>query len=192
MTMYKRDARSVQTEKKFKQNLIRLSEAKPLSKITVAELCKVSGVNRGTFYNHFNNIDDVMERIENDVFDEVKSNLDDIKLFSFDESFFRKITDIIKNNLQILRLIVKNNFIRNNLLHKVYYYSRGKYIKDLTEYNSNIKEKEAEDLFTYTFGGSIGLFLDCLRDPSTLDDAAKKADYHNDIIVKKFLKDKKL
>ena len=192
MALHRRDTRSEQTEMKFKQNLISLSETKPINKITVAELCKKSEVNRGTFYNHFSDIDDVIDRIENDIFLQVKENLDNIKLFSFDEKFFRDIIQIIKSNLRVLRAIAKDNIVQNNLLRKVYEYARKKYIKDLTEYSSNVSEKEAEDLFTYTFGGSIGLFVSGLKEPFSLDDAAKKADYHNGIIVRQFLKDKKI
>ena len=192
MSLYKRDARSEQAEKKFKQNLIALSETKPLKKITVAELCKLCKVNRGTFYNHYNDIEDIIEKIEDDLFEQVKSILNDIKVFSFDENFFRKVIEIIKNNLHIVQSVAKENFLQNDLLRKIYDFAKNKFISEFTEFVSDINVKETEDLFVYTFGGSIALFMSGIKDPNIIDQAARKADYYNKLIMQKFIADKNL
>ena len=47
------DLRVTLTRRLLKEGLLRCLRDKPLSKITVADLCRESGVNRGTFYNHY-------------------------------------------------------------------------------------------------------------------------------------------
>jgi len=37
----------------LREGMLRCLEAKPLSKITVSDLCRESGINRATFYNHY-------------------------------------------------------------------------------------------------------------------------------------------
>lgn len=43
--------------------LLQLLKKKPLNKITVQELCKKAGVNRTTFYNHYETPDDILREI---------------------------------------------------------------------------------------------------------------------------------
>ncbi len=45
--------RVVVTKRMLKEGVLRCLQAKPLSKITVSDLCRESGVNRATFYNHY-------------------------------------------------------------------------------------------------------------------------------------------
>ncbi len=45
--------RILMTRRLLKEGLLRMIKHKPLSKISVSELCKEAGVNRATFYNHY-------------------------------------------------------------------------------------------------------------------------------------------
>ncbi len=56
-----------ETVNNFRQAYWQLFCARDMSKITVSDLCKRAGYNRGTFYLHFNDIDDVRLAIEADV-----------------------------------------------------------------------------------------------------------------------------
>lgn len=47
------DMRILMTRRMLKEGLLRKIEHKPLSRISVSELCKEAGVNRATFYNHY-------------------------------------------------------------------------------------------------------------------------------------------
>ena len=190
MGLYKRDARSERTKEKLKNALIALSETKSVKKITVAELCKCSGINRGTFYNHYDDVDDLVYQIECDIFEQVKSSLNDIKVFTFDENFFREVIDIIKNNLGMIQAITKDNVLHNNLFRKVYLYAKDKFINEFTEYAGGISAEEAEDFFIYTFGGSVALLIAGVKSFDELDKAARKADFYNGLIVRKSVKER--
>ena len=50
-------------KREFAKTLLRLSLEKPLEGITVSELAKECGVSRGTFYNHFFDIYDLINWI---------------------------------------------------------------------------------------------------------------------------------
>ena len=52
------------TEQKFQQILLDLLKEKPLNRITVREICGQAGVNRSTFYEHYADIYDMMEKSE--------------------------------------------------------------------------------------------------------------------------------
>ncbi len=49
----KKDMRVAVTERMLREGMLRCLEDKPLSRITVSDLCRESGINRSTFYTHY-------------------------------------------------------------------------------------------------------------------------------------------
>lgn len=49
----KTDMRVVVTKRMLRDGLLRCMETTPVSRITVSDLCRESGINRATFYNHY-------------------------------------------------------------------------------------------------------------------------------------------
>lgn len=58
--MNKSESKYFNTGVKFDEALIALLERKPFEYVTVSELCKEAGVNRSTFYLHYENTADVL------------------------------------------------------------------------------------------------------------------------------------
>lgn len=79
------DARVRYTRMILEQSFLELLREKPVSKITVTELCEKAQLNRATFYKHYLDIPDLMEKIEEDLFDKIRASFDkkEIKLKSF-------------------------------------------------------------------------------------------------------------
>lgn len=62
----KNDLRIAVTKRMIKESLLSLLKEKPLSKIKVSELCERSGINRATFYRHYETLQDALQEIETD------------------------------------------------------------------------------------------------------------------------------
>lgn len=60
----KENQRIALTKKLLQEGLLRLLEVKSLDKISVTELCRESGINRATFYNHYNSPQELLADIE--------------------------------------------------------------------------------------------------------------------------------
>lgn len=60
----KTDARVRYTKHIIEEVFIRLLKEKPLSKITVKEICEEAEINRGTFYKHYEDVYDLMRKLE--------------------------------------------------------------------------------------------------------------------------------
>ena len=71
----KLDHRVSLTRQMFRRALTELLSEKPLSNITVKELCLRAQVNRGTFYAHFQDIYDLMEKIEEELLEQLQAAL---------------------------------------------------------------------------------------------------------------------
>ncbi len=54
------------TKRMLKEGLLRLLEQKDLDKIHINELCRESGINRATFYRHYETPHDILLEIERD------------------------------------------------------------------------------------------------------------------------------
>lgn len=67
------DARVRYTRMIIEQSFLELLKQKPVSKITVTELCEKAQINRATFYKHYLDVPDLMEKLEEQLFDEIRS-----------------------------------------------------------------------------------------------------------------------
>ncbi|ALX48940.1 TetR-like C-terminal domain-containing protein [Lentibacillus amyloliquefaciens] len=57
----KHDLRIVKTQESLRLALLTLLKSKPLESITIAELCRMAKVNRGTFYKHYKDVHDLFK-----------------------------------------------------------------------------------------------------------------------------------
>ncbi len=67
------DTRVILTRRLLKEGLIRCIAEKPISKITVSDLCRQSGINRTTFYNHYESPAMILRDIAWDYAEELRS-----------------------------------------------------------------------------------------------------------------------
>lgn len=76
MTAEKTDRRVRRTRALLLQGLISLMKEKEIKDISVKELADLADINRGTFYLHYNDIFDMVEKLEDELFVEFNSILD--------------------------------------------------------------------------------------------------------------------
>lgn len=63
----KQDLRVAVTKRMIHEAMLKLLETKPISKIRINELCETSGVNRATFYRHYENLHAVLQEIQTEL-----------------------------------------------------------------------------------------------------------------------------
>jgi AcrR family transcriptional regulator len=68
--------KSNKTQEKIKETYIYLLNSKDWDKISVKEICTCANISRGTFYQYFSDIYDVIEQIETPLLEELKSGFD--------------------------------------------------------------------------------------------------------------------
>lgn len=101
--MNKSESKYFNTAVKFDKALLSLLEIKSFEYITISEVCKKAGVNRSTFYLHYENICDLLEETTRFVIDNF------VSYFPVEgESVVCKFTDC---NLQDLNFI-KDEYLR--------------------------------------------------------------------------------
>lgn len=73
------DARVRYTKMVIVQSFIKLLKDKPINRITVKEICELSEINRATFYKHYLDVYDLLDKIEAQYLDELMEVLNSRK-----------------------------------------------------------------------------------------------------------------
>ena len=74
----KPDRRTRYTRQTIRDTMLHLMEEKPFRKITVTELCRLAEINRGTFYLHYLDAEDVLDDISAELLGETTCAIDHI------------------------------------------------------------------------------------------------------------------
>lgn len=142
--MNKSESKYYNTALLMDQALIEILNKKDYEFITIKEICKKAGVNRSTFYLHYDSIDDLLcETIENtnknffscfdenekDIVKKIQSNKkDDLILIS--PEYLLPYLNYIKENKTVFQVSAKHpnlmqairkyNFLQDNILYPIY------------------------------------------------------------------------
>ncbi|MCX4362086.1 MAG: TetR/AcrR family transcriptional regulator [Clostridia bacterium] len=99
---------AIRSRKYIKNAFSELLQKKDLDSITVTEIVRLSGLNRGTFYAHYNNITDVLEEIEKEVTDKILSLFSAYKSNIIDNPtpFLREIADFLQKDFDFYKRLI--------------------------------------------------------------------------------------
>lgn len=174
----KKDRRIGKTQKSIRDASIALIMEKDIAQITVKELSERANINRKTFYMHYSSIEDIFDKIENEIIEKLLYILDQYDFFDkqFDAySFFQSLNDVINQDFDLYQKLVHANS-NNFLIVKV-----KKILKDtlLEKYSKKLKiSKEVYLLCAeYTASGVISLYIEWfnMKSDLSLEDLAKVA-----------------
>lgn len=65
------DRRSLRTRKALKRGMLELLNKKDISKITVSELAELADIGRGTFYLHYSDPYDLLDKLEDELLEQI-------------------------------------------------------------------------------------------------------------------------
>lgn len=82
----KTDLRVRYTRKVIRDAFLKLLQEKPLAKITVREVCELAEINRGTFYKHYLDCYDLMEKLQEEAVANFEALLDSLETGGIENS----------------------------------------------------------------------------------------------------------
>jgi AcrR family transcriptional regulator len=80
------DRRVKYTRMMLKESLMKLLKEKPISTITVKELCALADINRSTFYTHYSDQYDLLTQVEEEIIQDMNETLMSYNLGQDDEA----------------------------------------------------------------------------------------------------------
>lgn len=144
----KQDPRTVQTKALIKQTLLDMLKKTVFDKITVSELCKIAGINRGTFYLHYCDLWAVLEELEEEALREEPS--DEPYQCSLTAEHYEcpyGICDKIHTNPEY-GVIFFDDSLTGHVIEKIAQQSKDKYVTALVR-QLDLTAEQAETIFYF-------------------------------------------
>lgn len=150
----KAEYRNAQRSKELiKGALITLIEKKQsVSDITITEIVNLANINRGTFYNHYNNIMEVFDEMKAEVIGCMSEALMSCHVEEDIESFIDILVEHFKKNEKTYKKIIKG------IPREVFADLKLQFVKQIQLINNNIDPV----MLNFAVNGLAGLYLDYL------------------------------
>lgn len=172
MKEVKNDRRSRYTIMVLQESLIELMKQKPITKISITELCKNADVNRTTFYSHFADQFELLASIEEKSLSWARGMIDSLNDRTGRDERLQILANIFEylvqnsNHLQVLMSDKGDIDFQKKIVHLVFEQC------GLAQDNMNSSDMETKKYyFVFVINGSIGIIQ------SWLSDGMKKPPY---------------
>jgi AcrR family transcriptional regulator len=156
----KTDARVRYTRMVIRENLLKLLAEKPIKEITVKEICELAQINRATFYLHYQDPFDLLEQIEDELFNDISAAF----LMRQNEvnGMIREIFVLIENNIDLCRVLFSENGDKM-FLRRLMEFSRESIIQMWRAQYQRASQIQLEYVYAYVIGGSVSVIEQWVR-----------------------------
>lgn len=166
MELKNKDRRVRKTKKSLKDGLAKLMLEKSMNDISVKELTEYVDLNRGTFYLHYKDIFDMVEQVENEMLQELKTVMNSHSTKEINCKPLPLLEDafiFLKENAPMCTVLLSTNgdiaFVK-----KLKDVVREKCFKDWMILFNVEKADKFEYVYSFILSGCLGLFESWLKD----------------------------
>jgi AcrR family transcriptional regulator len=158
------------TRKALRDSLVELMEDKPITKITIKELCEKADINRTTFYAHYRDQYDLLQQVEDETLACVENILEKYadkhskrELLKMIEEIF---TFVAGNSNSIQTLLSENGDIgfQKKLFRR--FMRKDQVMKYFSD--KSIREETKEYWYVHVISGAVGLVQHWLKDDMSI------------------------
>ncbi len=112
MKSTKNDRRTKYTKLMLRQSLVKLLQEKPISKISIKEICEGADINRSTFYAHYADQYDLLRQLVAETLQEINAYLDSYNFKEYEPESFQimnRIFEYIVENAELCKVLLGEN-----------------------------------------------------------------------------------
>lgn len=184
--MNKNDLRYRTTEKLICDAYIKLSNEKNGNKITVTELVKEANINRGTFYLHYQDVNEVCKDIADKFLKECLRIINHDGDISLNKEAILNTLKYIKENKNYVNFIIQDNF-KSFISKGIVDYIKNEIIKKY-KLVLDFDEEKMKPIVTYMVFGSVALIVDWAKNDyeDQIETIAESLSVSNETIIKNF------
>ncbi|MFR5875243.1 MAG: TetR/AcrR family transcriptional regulator [Eubacterium sp.] len=175
------DKRVLKTRSAIFNAVFDLSTEKELDKISVIELCERAGINKSTFYLHYNSIDDCFKKCFDFFTSKVLSLSNDINYTAAalaPEKTVDMVLDVVEKNMLLITKF-KNSVIYDGAIRSL----KEKFVKAICDGNGFNVDSNYHQVAKVTF--LVGGCLDAITQPLPHYDRAELRRIMIDVIKRK-------
>ena len=155
----KEDRRVRRTKKLLTQALTELLQKKQVNEITVKELTDLADMNRGTFYMYYRDIFDMLEKIEDELFQKLDVIAQSHEHGDPTQQVKPILLDLfrfIEENQEMCRVLLSPNGDMN-FLHRLYEAIRERSLEIWKDQMGSLGEKEFDYRYSFVIFGCAGM-----------------------------------
>lgn len=182
----KTDARTLYTKQMIQKVFLDLLKEKPIGKITVTEICEKAEINRGTFYKHYEDIYDLMKKLEETALSQLETLLLDSAHHGNVPVLTTLLTSLLNYQDLIIALTAKPLINDNNFLSRLAERCSCYAISHLPSVDAHyIDNPNKQYIYSYLAGGTKMLIEHWLKTSAKEAPAAvaEKIDILNQLIL---------
>lgn len=156
MAGIKGNRRIIYTKKVIRNSLIDLLQTKEIHQITVTDICKKADINRGTFYTHYKDAFDLLQSIEDELFNIIIKYIDETPVEEYANSLLLRVLELIVENKDLCKILFckqKDNRILERMLSVA---SKADFEK-LCSNSSEFIKSNIDYFIRYSVGGCISI-----------------------------------
>ena len=153
------DRRVRKTRRQLRECLITLLKEKKVQDITVRELTDMADLNRGTFYLHYKDVFDLLEKTEAELqedFNQLVCKHDAVDLKQRPSVIFNEIYSLVYDNADLIEILLGENGDLN-FVNSLKQLIREKCLKDWMEVFRSGNAAAFDAFFSFIVSGCIGL-----------------------------------
>ncbi|WP_413375930.1 TetR/AcrR family transcriptional regulator [Alkalihalobacillus sp. 1P02AB] len=151
----KLDRRKQYTRMVLKDSLMKLLLEKPITKVTIKELCERADINRSTFYSHYKDQYELLYKIEEEIIEEMYLTLSQHNFTTESETLqlTKKIVEYVAEKSEVCQTLLGDHG-SNSFQKRVMAITHELLIKKWTEEN-HLPLKSSKYIALFTVSGSI-------------------------------------
>lgn len=107
--MAKENQRITLTKRLLKEAILRLLKEKSIDKINVSELCQEAGINRATFYRHYETPHDVLVEMEMDCYNEIYNSTGFPQNVQDSEKYILQLCTYLYEHADLVKIFIRSN-----------------------------------------------------------------------------------
>ncbi len=152
----KLDRRVLYTKMFLRESLLALMEEKPIAKITTSELCRHAGINRNTFYRHYDSPEALLETIEEELYQQVKQSIERSLRNGSITTLLTEICQAIYDNRDLCAVLFSEYGDKDFLRH-IIDLAHDRTIAEWRVSGAEDKKEQVEMLYHFSVSGSVAI-----------------------------------
>lgn len=140
----------------------KLLRQKPIQNISIKELCETAQINRGTFYNHYSDIYDLLEDIENEMLEEFRLQLEPISKSSeeifISPEFFVNIFKFLGSHSDMCTVMF-SEYGDKKFIAKMLDLGKSGCVNAYSKHFKNATSNQIDDFYSFVSAGCISLLM---------------------------------
>lgn len=154
----KNDRRIKYTKMMIKQSLVKLLQEKPISKISIKEICETADINRSTFYAHYADQYDLLRQLVDETLQDINTYLDSYNFTVYEPGSYqimKRIFEYIVENAELCKVLM-GEYGDISLQKEIMMIVQRQGMKEWKGKKA-VDEDMMEYLYIYGVNGSIGI-----------------------------------